>query len=666
MHRLKLLLFGLLTIFSLYSQTETRMVIPEPGIQFSPDEAGNYIRNLTDNAELWRSQGDSLRLSLYRLLDNYFESIDSVEQRLVNYPVDSFSVERETVSRYDTVSLYWLNDSTFIRRTDKIDREPLLYKEKIVQIFKDSVYTRLVQPEVNTTKVSDEAVESEGTTEQADSLQELAADTLSDPEEIVLVPDTITETQRLLVGADTLSEVVIDTAWLRSMNVELYRYSNHQISPLPGEVLQGAKWKIDHDTGKLIFTREKQEWVGKENTPFYVVPGEKSIDSLFSAAYTLLKYTYQRDSVLIYLNDIDGDKTAFWLTAGENDPYRYWVKNYNNDSITVWLGNPSRDVLSLILERDVNFTRLKEVQVDSEPVFSGLPDLSLAKVQSLQEIPVYWDYSFSTSFSLNQTYLSNWAKGGENSFSSLLDIQAGALYTDKKSKTKWDNSGRLKFGNIITENYGGLRTNTDMLEFNSQYNKELRKRMDLSAIFYMKNQIAKGYNFPNDSVIVSRFLNPGTFTIGIGVEYKPFKKTSMNFSLLSYKNTFVLDTAKIDQTNHGIDADKRARQEMGGQLVVKNSISILDGLEIDNKIRLFSNYLSNPGNVDVDWEIDLEKKISHYFTILMNFHMIYDDDVRFTVFDDADQPVLLGDGTVKKVPKLQFKQFLGLTFLFKF
>ena len=182
----------------------------------------------------------------------------------------------------------------------------------------------------------------------------------------------------------------------------------------------------------------------------------------------------------------------------------------------------------------------------------------------------------------------------------------------------------------------------------------------------MKNQLARGYNYPNDSVVVSKFLNPGTFTLGAGFEYKPFKKTVINYSVLSYKNTFVLDTAAIDQTSHGIAADKKVGQEMGGQLVVKNSISILDGLEINNSLRLFSNYFDKPQNIDVDWEVNLEKRINWYFTVNLNLHMIYDDNIRFPVLGEDDLPVKLPDGSIKKSPKMQFKEFVGLTFSFKF
>ncbi len=223
----------------------------------------------------------------------------------------------------------------------------------------------------------------------------------------------------------------------------------------------------------------------------------------------------------------------------------------------------------------------------------------------------------------------------------------------------------MQYANIITQE-NGIRTNNDRLELNSQYNKVMRKKLNFSALFYFKTQIARGYNYPNDSVVVSKFLNPGTFTIGLGVEYVPFKNTTINFSMLSYKNTFVLDTANIDQTAHGIASDRKARQEIGGQLLVKNQLSLMDDLNIANTLRLFSNYIDKPQNIDVDWEINVEKRINWYFSVVMNLHMIYDDDIRFPVLNENDQPVLLPDGSVRKAPKLQLKEFLGLSLLFKF
>jgi hypothetical protein len=188
----------------------------------------------------------------------------------------------------------------------------------------------------------------------------------------------------------------------------------------------------------------------------------------------------------------------------------------------------------------------------------------------------------------------------------------------------------------------------------------------LSASLYFKSQLAKGYNYPNDSVIVSKFLNPASLTLGLGAEYKPFKNTSINVAPLSYKNTFVLDTALIDQTKHGIARDKRAKQELGTQVVILNKFTAIEDLAVTNRLRLFSNYIHKPQNIDVEWEMLLDRKINWFFTIRLNLHLIYDDDVRFTVMDAEGLPVLGPDGAEKQVPRAQFKEFVGLSLLFQF
>jgi hypothetical protein len=127
----------------------------------------------------------------------------------------------------------------------------------------------------------------------------------------------------------------------------------------------------------------------------------------------------------------------------------------------------------------------------------------------------------------------------------------------------------------------------------------------------------------------------------------------------------VLDTTNINQTAHGVEADKRARQEMGGQMVIRNTTTIWDGFEVKNSIRLFSSYLDEPKNIDVDWEMNVEMQINWYFSIKFNLHLIYDDDVLFPLLDDSGEPVLLPDGEPRKVPKTQFNQFLWLTASFR-
>jgi hypothetical protein len=637
-------------------------------IVFTPASASAYMSRLLNAERLWSPSGDTMRLSLARLIDHYIEPFDRVERRLNRINFDSLQLKQIHLIKNDTLPLRWLNDSTLIVDTTELEKEPYVIQKTIIKRAIDTGSTTFHYDLPDIKKLL--AAKRQG---QNDSMAYSRDTTLREPdlmfqkkEVTVQKMDSLKWKHDIMVyEMDTIIKVFIDTLFLHSKNIQMHKLSDQGVTPsfIPSE--SRKTYRFMADSSKIIRSDAELVLVPESESPFYIVPNERMPDSLKHAVETLVAYTSERDSILLYINDIRGQKTPFWLTTGKDDLSRYWVKNYKNDSITVWLGNPSKQDITMILEQDVDVNRLNKVIVDDLPITEAKPLRTLAKVEPLQEIPVYWDYSFSSSFALNQTFLSNWSKGGENSFSNMLDINGTARHTNKAEQTEWTNTVRLKYGSTITEEHG-LRTNTDMFNLNSQFNKVIKEKIDFSAVFFMKNQVARGYKYPNDSVVVSKFLNPGSFTIGAGLEYKPFKKTTLNFSVLSYKNTFVLDTANIDQTRHGIEADKKLRQEMGGQLVVKNSVSILDGTDISNTIRLFTNYLNNPQNVDVDWEISLERKINWYFTVLLNLHFIYDDDIRFPVLDENDQPVLLPDGSQKKSPKLQFKEFLGITLSFKF
>lgn len=369
---------------------------------------------------------------------------------------------------------------------------------------------------------------------------------------------------------------------------------------------------------------------------------------------------------MLMINDRNGKQTPFWVTTGSEGLSRFWVKNYNNDSITIWLGNPGTNEISMFLEDEVNFNRLAREEIKYLPNFILPPDRALQDMDMLELIPIYWDFEIINSLALSQTYLQNWTKGGESSFAAMLDLTAKATYNNTEASTQWINAARVKFGTIATSEKG-FRKNHDQLEIDSKFNRNAWGKLGMSSTLYMKHQLAKGYSYTSDSaVLVSKFLNPGTMTIGIGAEYKPVEKTTFNIAPLSYKTTFVLDTAAVDQTIHGIPSDKRARREFGLQVVVDNTFNPFKNLEITNRVRLFSNYINKPQNVDVDWEMIAEQRINWFFTIKLNLHLIYDDDILFQVYDDNNQPILHPDGSKRKSPKAQFKEFLGISLSFKF
>jgi hypothetical protein len=195
-----------------------------------------------------------------------------------------------------------------------------------------------------------------------------------------------------------------------------------------------------------------------------------------------------------------------------------------------------------------------------------------------------------------------------------------------------------------------------------------------------KTQVVPGYNYTkvnekDTAIMVSKFMNPAILTIGLGLDYKPNKVTSINFSPLSYKGTFVLDPAyfngqydstRIDQTKYGVEKDKKSKIEPGASFMISNRYKPFKTVSITNRLQLFTNYIDNPLNIDVDWEMILSASLNWYTDVRLNTHLIFDDDTRTVELDRYKNPVLRPDGTQKKTARVQFKQMLGFSFVFRF
>ncbi len=182
-----------------------------------------------------------------------------------------------------------------------------------------------------------------------------------------------------------------------------------------------------------------------------------------------------------------------------------------------------------------------------------------------------------------------------------------------------------------------------------------------------KTQVAPGFNYLADTtVLVSKFMNPAILTIGFGLDFKPNKNTSVNFSPLSYKGTFMTDTVHIDQTIYGIPHDRKSLNEHGISLMISNEFKPLKTVTVINRLQLFTNYIHNPQNIDVDWEMIAVARLNWFTDVRFNTHLIFDDDTKTQVLNDKKEPVLNLDGTPRKTARIQFKELLGLSFVFRF
>lgn len=265
----------------------------------------------------------------------------------------------------------------------------------------------------------------------------------------------------------------------------------------------------------------------------------------------------------------------------------------------------------------------------------------------------YWKVSGKTALNFSQVSLTNWSEGGDGSVSGafLFGITANRL----KGPHSWDNSFTFEYG-MTKNNSESLRKSVDQIYLSSKYGYEIGKPWYLSALFDFKTQSAKGFAYPNTDNYISRFFAPAYMNFALGFDYKPNADFSLMLSPVSTKFTFVLDDYLASTGSFGVDLGSQFRAEFGAYLKMTYlKKSIVKNVDFQTRLDLFSNYLKNPQNIDVNWDVKFDMKINEWLSANLGTTLKYDDDIKYKD----------GDGLVHGA-RIQFKQFLGVGLSFKF
>lgn len=275
-----------------------------------------------------------------------------------------------------------------------------------------------------------------------------------------------------------------------------------------------------------------------------------------------------------------------------------------------------------------------------------------------------WKLSAVAGVNFSQVYLDNWAAGGVNSLSATGLFNAKANFS--RNKSTWDNNLDLAYGLIRQGDYFDdevLTTKSDdRIELSSKYGRSAFKSWYYSGLASFRSQFAPGFNTPGDSLKISDWLAPGYLVLAVGMDYKPNSNFTLFLSPVTGKVTFVTDPYLSSIGAFGVEEGQTVRNEYGGYLKLafskKFEAEALENLSFSTKIDLFSNYVNNPQNIDVNWETLLAMKVNKYISCSLSTQLIYDDDVQIDVVDDL--------GIAYKGPRTQFKQVFGLGISYQF
>lgn len=276
----------------------------------------------------------------------------------------------------------------------------------------------------------------------------------------------------------------------------------------------------------------------------------------------------------------------------------------------------------------------------------------------------HWQSKNTIGLDLNEIAFVNWNAGGVSAISGLLKGNFLRIHTLDKSE--WVNELIVRYG--ITKQDGlAIQKSDDEFRFNSTYGyrKDTLTNWYHSAKFNFNTQFANGYKYPDTSSPISKPFAPAYTFLGYGANYfDKVKKFDLYISPLTFKNTLVLDQTLANKGAFGVN---KAIYDAGGNLVSKGKKSrtefgflitnhyikeVWKNITMENRLSLYSDYINNFGNIDVEWRLQFDLVVNKYVRANIGMHLIYDDDIKTTEEINGVK--------VPKGPKVQLKQVLGL------
>jgi hypothetical protein len=303
-------------------------------------------------------------------------------------------------------------------------------------------------------------------------------------------------------------------------------------------------------------------------------------------------------------------------------------------------------------------------------VFTQKSQAQVLITTTLPDSITYWERTNLVGLDINEIAFVNWSVGGNNSVSILAKGNFVRKYT--RRNVNWNNELIFKYG-INSQEGQELRKTDDQLAFNSTfgYRRDTVSNWFYSAKFNFNTQFSNGYSYPNTIDEISGPFAPAYIFLGVGGEYirKDLGLTAY-FSPLTDKTTLVLNQTLADRGSFGvqkaiIDAEgnvlirgKKSRTELGLLFTNQYKKQIFKNIMLDQRTTLYTDYLNNFGNIDVDFQLALDMTVNQYVKANIGAHIIYDDDIKATE-EVAGTQVQVG-------PKMQLKQMLGVGLSYTF
>jgi len=266
-----------------------------------------------------------------------------------------------------------------------------------------------------------------------------------------------------------------------------------------------------------------------------------------------------------------------------------------------------------------------------------------------------WTIHGENTILLSQSSFSNWSAGGVNSFNGNLVLNYDFDY--KHDKWSWDNKVIVGYG-LSRQSDIGVRKNDDRLILNSLLGYKAAQYWLYTFYANFQSQFAKGYSYNGtQSTLISNAFAPAYVTLGPGFAYKKSDNFRINISPLASRIILVEDNYLSSIGAFGVTPGKKSLYQFGASLDAYYKVTLVQNVDFENILKLYSDYLNKPGNIYTDYTANLFMKVNKFITVNAGVQLIYDDKTKIPY---------INNGVPGFHTALQVKQILGAGFTYKF
>ncbi|HEY8930979.1 MAG TPA: DUF3078 domain-containing protein [Mucilaginibacter sp.] len=268
----------------------------------------------------------------------------------------------------------------------------------------------------------------------------------------------------------------------------------------------------------------------------------------------------------------------------------------------------------------------------------------------------YWTIHGQNTFLINQSSFSNWAAGGVNSIAANITLDYDFNY--KKGPWSWDNKAIAGYG-LSKQNGTGWRKNDDRIILNSLLGRQASKYWLYTFYMNFQTQFTKGYSYDATGArtLISAPFAPAYLTFGPGIAYKQSDNFRINISPAAARFTIVQYDSLANIGSFGVDPGKKSLFEFGASLDAYYKVNIATNIAFENILKLYSNYLKQPGNVYMDYTANIFMKVNKLVTVNAGVELISDPNAKIPVQKN---------GITEYHSLLQTKQIFGAGLTYKF